>query len=76
MDPADIEQGLGNLPQQALDAMFMTEPQFEPATALDANGHLVLDGVYRTEIGEFTFTYSFMDRRGEWKLVGMSVEEL
>lgn len=75
MDPADLRAGLGALPQEVLDAMFMTQPEFTPASALNERGFLVLDGVYRTDKGNFKFSYSFMDQGGQTKLIAMDIEQ-
>src|SRR5881392_727125 len=48
-------------------------PTLEPAPALDADGFLVVNGIYNLESASLTFQLKYNSEGGAWKLVGINI---
>lgn len=74
-DVTKLEQMFAGFVEQELDLRPLNalRPVQETQDALDANGALVLNGVYQTTPNPMTYTFKYISENGEWKMYGMAV---
>ena len=72
-----LQENFSNFEPRERDVriLLLQDPDFEHATALDENGHLVLDGTYRWQSSELRFEYIWAgDAEGDPQLIEIGIE--